>query len=228
MDPILKKLEELRAKQNKLAKPSRKNAGENEIYVYDVIGPADWGYFGAATMKDELKNLGSDVTEVVIRINSVGGYVGEASAIYQLLKEHPANIHVKIDGEAISCASWIAMAGDKITIAEHGLMMVHDPSTWISGTADDLRKEAEVLDSYKEVIAGIYAARSGTDVEDVKKMMSDETWMTATQAKDKGFVDEISANKSKPEATNFKAVHIANWQMENIRRRQQLIEAANA
>ena len=94
----------------------------------------------------ELDALG-EVPEIVVRINSPGGDVFAANAIYSRLKDHTATITVKIDGWAASAATIIAMAGDTVKIARNGVFMVHDPAmtVWDTFRAEDFEKMAEEL-----------------------------------------------------------------------------------
>src|SRR5688500_6032448 len=102
--------------------------GRGEIWIYDVIGD-DWlGFISGRTFVRDLRSMG-DVSESVVHINSPGGSVHDGVAIYNSLKEHAANVTVKIEGAALSAASLVAMAGDKIHMAENAMMMIHEP--WI-------------------------------------------------------------------------------------------------
>jgi ATP-dependent protease ClpP protease subunit len=120
-----------------------------EIHIYDTIGTDFFGEgVGAKSFIDDLAQFaGQDLS---VRINSPGGQVFEGVAIHNALARHDALVNVHIDGMALSIASLIAMAGDTINIAENGIMMIHDPWTWVQGNAADMRKEAENLDRVKE------------------------------------------------------------------------------
>ncbi len=171
------------------------NAAETpEILLFDIIGPPDWGFIGARDVAQALKDIGR-VDELTVRINSPGGSVYEGMAIYNLLKNHQANIAVEIDGIAASIASVIAQAGDTIRIAENALMMIHEASVIVWGTSGDLRKEADVLDTIDGQIADVYAARSGRDVAEFVDLMAAETWFTGSEAVEAGLATEISGNK---------------------------------
>lgn len=162
-----------------------------EILIYEQIGKGFWTDEGIAA-KDfaaDLKALG-DIKNITLRLNSPGGSVFEGLGIYNLLKAHPANITTYIDGIAASIASVIAMSGDKIIMPENAMMMIHDPSGLIMGTAENMRKMADTLDKIKESIKTAYKRTNMTD-EDIDRMMSEETWMTAADAVSKGFADEV-------------------------------------
>lgn len=116
-------------------------------------------------------------------------------AIYNALKRHKASVTVYVDGVAASAASFIAMAGDKIIMPANAFMFIHNPIGGAYGNADDMREMADALEKMELSTAGIYSTRTGMDIEEVRKMMDDETWLTATEAKEKGFADEIEAEK---------------------------------
>ena len=145
-----------------------------------------------ATFNKELAELG-DVPEIVVRINSGGGDVFAANAIFTRLKDHSAKITVKVDGWAASAATIIAMAGDTIKIARNGVFMIHDPSmtVWDSYTAEEFDKLAEELRVIKNSIVNTYAMKTGKDSEDISKMMSEERWWTGDEAVNEGFCDEL-------------------------------------
>ena len=92
-------------------------------------------------IRDELKALG-DIEKINVYINSPGGNAFAGNAIYNVLKQHPAEVVVYIEALAASAASVIAMAGDKVVIPQNGLIMVHRAWSFMNGNAVDMRKEA--------------------------------------------------------------------------------------
>ena len=164
-----------------------------EILLYDIISDfesEDWGVVNAKGFINRIKALGN-VQNITLRINSIGGDVLEAQAIYSYLRSHPANITVRVDGLAASAASLVAMAGDKVIMPTNALMMIHNPSGGVWGEAEDMRDTAEILDKIRDAIANVYIARTGLDREKVVSMMDSETWMTATEAHELKFCDEV-------------------------------------
>ena len=165
-----------------------------EILLYDVISNFDseqYGFVSAKGLITKIKAMGS-IKNITLRINSVGGNVFEAQAMHSYLQSHPANVTVRIDGIAASAASVVAMAGDKIIMPENTLMMIHNPTGGVYGEADDMRDTAEILDKVRDTIANTYAAKTGLDREKIIQMMNDETWLTATEAHELKFCDEIA------------------------------------
>jgi len=171
------------------------NKGETsaEILLYDVIGDYDenWEYNGAKNLISKVKALG-DVKDITLRINSVGGDVFEAQAMYSYLKSHPANVTVRVDGIAASAASLVAMAGDKVIMPVNALMMIHNPAGAVMGEAGDMREVADILDKVRDAIAAAYVSKTGMERDKVIAMMNEETWMSAEEAHALGFCDEVS------------------------------------
>jgi len=137
-----------------------------------------------------------DAERIDLFINSPGGDVFEGLAIYNTLKEHPAPVHVSVRGLAASAASYIAMAGDHIQMGQGTFLMIHNAMTWMGGNAQELRKQASLLDKVDASIAGIYAQRTGRDVKQFEKWMSAETWFTADDAVTNGLADRIAGADS--------------------------------
>lgn len=167
------------------AKADQKTA---EISIYDEIGY--WGVTAKQFIGD-LKAL--DATAIKLAINSPGGSVFDALAIYNALRQHPAAVEVTIMGVAASAASVIAMAGDTIVMPENAFMMIHNPLNLAYGNADDLREMADVLDKIAASLIGIYAKRTGLPDDEIKALLDAETWLNAEEAVTKGFADELQA-----------------------------------
>jgi ATP-dependent Clp protease protease subunit len=165
----------------------RAQAHGSEIVIYDEIGA-----FGipAKAFLDELKALGP-VPELTLRINSPGGSVFDGVTIYNALKRHDAAITVWIDGIAASIASRIAMAGDEVVMPENAMLMLHDPSGLVMGTASDMRAMAEALDKMKAGMVAAYRDRSGRDEAEIETLMAAETWLSAGEAVGLGLADRV-------------------------------------
>jgi ATP-dependent protease ClpP protease subunit len=165
----------------------RAQAGDAEIVIYDEIGA-----FGipAKAFLDELRALGP-IAKLTVRINSPGGSVFDGVAIYNALKRHDAAITVWIDGIAASIASMIAMAGDEVIMPENAMLVLHDPSGLVAGTASDMRAMAEALDRMKAGIVAAYRDKSGREDAEIEALMRDETWLSAQEAVALGLADRI-------------------------------------
>lgn len=155
-----------------------------EIFVYDEIG----GYgIGANDFIQGLDELG-EVEQIDLRISSPGGSIIEGNVIFNAIKRHPANVTVYIDGMAASMASVIAMAGDEILMADNALLMIHNPWTVSIGDSEQLRKDADLMDKMKSAITNAYG-RSNYSEEELEELMNAETWFTADEAIESGFID---------------------------------------
>lgn len=162
-----------------------------ELYIYDFIG--EWlGGISPKQIADDLKAAGK-IDLINVRINSPGGDVFDGITIYNLLKRHQARVEVDIDGLAASIASIVAMAGDSVRMAANGMFMVHEPMSGQFGNADDMRKKADLLDQVQENLISTYAAKTGISDARLAELMAAETWMTAAQAAQEGFVDAVTA-----------------------------------
>ena len=159
-----------------------------EITIYEEIG-----FYGvtAKTFLDELKSVGN--RKITLRLNSPGGDVFEGLPIYNRLKEHPGGVEVRIDGLAASMASVIAMAGAPVKIAENALIMIHNPAGFVMGESGDMREFADVLDKIRTSLVSAYTKKTGQTDAKIIAMMDAETWLTAAEALDLGFVDEVTA-----------------------------------
>lgn len=131
-----------------------------------------------------------DAKTIGVRINSVGGSAMGGVAMYNALQMHPADVACTVEGLAASAASLVAMAG-KTVMGKGAMMMIHPPSTIAMGNATDLRKTADVLDKVQDALASIYQAKTAKSLDEINDMIDDETWMTADEAVEKGFADEV-------------------------------------
>lgn len=141
-------------------------------------------------MIDDVLNDGSnDSVEVII--NSGGGDVFAGSEIYSMLRNYAGEVTVNITGIAASAASVIAMAGNTINMSPTAQMMIHKAWSYQEGNADDHDHEAKVLASIDQSIVNSYVDRTGIERNTILQMMQNETWMTAQDAVNKGFADNI-------------------------------------
>ncbi|MDD9138318.1 Clp protease ClpP [Fructobacillus sp. CRL 2054] len=133
----------------------------------------------------------NDGDDIQINIASNGGDVFAASEIYSVLRADDRNVVVNIQGLAASAASVIAMAGDTVNISPTAQIMIHQASTMAEGNQDDMAKTINALQGIDESIASAYEAKTGIDQGQLLNMMSNETWLGAKDAVDKGFADNI-------------------------------------
>lgn len=187
--------------------------GEATISVLDVIGE-DWFGNGvtAKRVAGALRAIGKK--PVTVLINSPGGDYFEGLAIYNLLRDHPEQVTVKVLGIAASAASVIAMAGDERLIARAGFIMIHN--TWViaGGDRHALRDVADWLEPFDSMAVDIYGAATGIDSKELAKMLDRETWVGGNDAVAKGFADGLlpadeidSSTQNSTEAKPVSAAH---------------------
>jgi ATP-dependent Clp protease protease subunit len=133
------------------------------------------------------------VAELTVRINSPGGSVFDGVAINNALKRHPASVTVWIDGIAASIASMIAMAGDEVVMPENAMLMLHDPSGLVAGTAADMRATADALDKMATAMIAAYRDKSDAGDAEIAALMAAETWLSAEEAVELGLADRVEA-----------------------------------
>ena len=168
---------------------AKHETSEAEVFFYEEIGY--WG-IDAKMFADTLQEIG-DVDRIVLRLNSPGGDAFDGVAIFNSLVSHPAAVTVRVDSLAASAASLVAMAGDRIEMAENAFLMIHAPWTVAMGNADELRSVAKTLEKLADSYAGTYASRRKLSADEVGEMLADETWLNASEAVEAGFADEVLA-----------------------------------
>jgi ATP-dependent protease ClpP protease subunit len=183
-----------------------------ELWIYGDIGENWWEpelSLDAVTVLGKLANITAD--EIDVHINSYGGSLVDAIAIYNGLKRHAAMINTFIDGVAYSAAGVIAMAGDTVVMAANALFMIHGPESYESGNATKLRATADMLDKYAEAAAPCYMDKSGQSREAIELLLKDgkDHFYNAQEALQNGFIDSIGV-VVEPTVTNCanpKALH---------------------
>ena len=198
-----------------------------DLYIYDEIVPAymvEW--FGGVSAEGLIEQL-SEITAstINVRINSPGGAVFEAVAIYNTLVSHSASVNVFVDALAASAASIVAMAGDHVTMMVGSQMMIHDALGVEYGNAADMRAMADFLDKQSDNIASIYANKAGGDISDWRDLMLKETWLFATEAVDLGLADEVYSADTPPDETKPEEGSPEEEQQESPEEEQQEQEA---
>ena len=170
------------------AMTNAQGAAVAEIRIYDEIG--FWGT-DAKTFIAQLDAAAASATEVIVAVNSPGGDVFDAFAIYNALRRHAGKVIARVDGVAASAAGLVVMAGDHVVMPENAMLMIHNPWTIALGSAADLRSTADMMDKARDGILAAYRRKSGQTDEDLTAMMDAETWLTALEAQSLGFCDVI-------------------------------------
>lgn len=166
-----------------------------ELMIYGQI--ADQSWYGDETspkqFADDINACGGK--DILLRINSPGGDIFAAQAICNVLKAYKGKVIAHIDGLCASAATVVACGADTVIMPRNALYMIHNPMAVIFDQLDAkaLTQMAATMDKVKETIVNVYAAKAGekSNAEEIKTLMDEETWMSADDALDKGFVDEI-------------------------------------
>ena len=140
--------------------------------------------------------------DIILEINSPGGYVNAGSEIYTKVREYSGNVEAKIVGQACSAASWIALAANKVIVSPTAQMMIHRASIAAAGNVDDLTSAINALDEMDKAYVDLYSKRTGKKPEEVYQLMANTTWMNAKTAVENGFADEVMFEQEEPAVVN--------------------------
>ncbi len=175
---------------------------EGHIYVYGIISSFEnedagtWGEVNLKDIKDQLL-LNKEADTIVVHINSMGGDVNEGFAIHDILRATGKKIITQGEGLVASIATVVFLAGDERLLTENTEFMVHNPWGFAGGDSTDVRKYADQLKAMEDKILNFYAEKTGGDIEDIRALMKEETYMSADTAIEKGFatgkVEQIKA-----------------------------------
>lgn len=168
---------------------AKADAAPIEIYIYGEIG--GWGITANEFIQD-LKAIDDGVSPVVVAFNTIGGDLFDGLAIHNALNRLGERCTARVDALAASAGSVAACGAHRLVMASNAMLMVHNPWTWTSGDAEDLRRVADVLDQTFEAIIAAYKAKA-PDIDDaeLRRMVNDETWLTAQEALALGLADEV-------------------------------------
>lgn len=161
-----------------------------KIYLYDTdtecIGS---GNLSSANIQFQLEAAAGQ--DVEVHISSAGGSAFDAIAIYDLLKKYDGNVTTYVDALAASAASIVAMAGKSVVMSKYALLMIHKPLVGSGGNADELLKDVQMLNKVQSRLAQIYIDKTGLDGVTINSLINSVTWLSADQALDLGFIDQV-------------------------------------
>jgi ATP-dependent Clp protease protease subunit len=169
------------------------NAEGASLYIYDVVS-ADWGV-SALSVVDAITQAG-DAKTLNVFVNSPGGDVFESRAIMAAIDRFPGNSIAHIDGLCASAATSIALACDEVRMSSTALFMVHNASGMAYGDKQAMRETADLLQKIELSIIADYTAKTGKPDAEIIALMDAETWMTAAEALENGFIDQIVTAKA--------------------------------
>lgn len=158
----------------------------NSQEVYDYYG------MEAVSAKSIIEKLPEDNSDIILEVNSNGGLVTVGSEIYTALRNYKGKVTAEITGMAASAASVAVMGADKVVMSPTAQMMVHKALfNWVRGNSDDLDKASNVLKSSDKAIVNAYVAKTGKSEDEIMDLMRNETYMSAQEAVENGFADEV-------------------------------------
>jgi ATP-dependent protease ClpP protease subunit len=211
------------SEEGELTESESESLGETKqdtaiMRIYEEIGEDFWTGTGISAKKfaKELSEMG-DIKQLNVHINCLGGDCFTAQAIYNIIGDHPAHTTSYIDGVCASAATLIASAADEVIARQNSMYMIHNPWGICMGNAGDMRSAADDLDKLTIPIVGVYKTQVKGRIREAKirTLMDNETWMTADEAKDYGFVDKVKG-KIKPIARASASELICNGVMLNF------------
>lgn len=178
-----------------------KNGNTADIYIYGDITSWPWVESDVSSygLAKELELL--EAEQINCYINSYGGEVAEGLAIYNQLKRHPAKVTTICDGFACSAASVIFMAGDERLMGEASLLMIHNAWTYTSGNSEELRKQADDLDTITQASINAYMACVNIEEAALKELLDKETWILPADAVAMDFATGIAKEETGMQAS---------------------------
>lgn len=179
-----------------------KNQTEASLYIYDVIDP----YWGVSALNViEAIKLAGDAAVLNVYINSPGGDVFEGRAIMAELQRFAGKTIAHIDSLCASAATSIALACNEVSMSDGAFFMIHNASGLAWGDKNVMRDTADLLEKVEGSIVGDYTKKTGKEDAVVIAWMNDETWFTAQEALDNGFIDRIATDKTAKNTWNLAA-----------------------
>ncbi|EOI9074209.1 TPA: head maturation protease, ClpP-related [Streptococcus pyogenes] len=158
----------------------------NSQEVYDYYG------MEATSAKSIINQLPEDSSDIILEVNSNGGLVTVGSEVYTALRNYKGKVTAEITGMAASAASVAVMGADKVVMSPTAQMMVHKALfNLVCGNSDDLDKASNALKSSDKAIVNAYVAKTGLSEDEIMNLMRNETFMSAQDAVEKGFADEV-------------------------------------
>lgn len=183
---------------------ARADSDQVEILLHGPIGKSWWSDEGITGKEvTDAINAVPKGQKIVLGINSQGGAVGEGLAIYNAIERRRDDITARIDGYALSIASFFPLAAGRVVSPKSSIWMIHRAWNLVEGNADDLRKGAELLDTHDEVITQAYIKKTKKTRAEIHRALAEETWFTGEEAINYGLADEEGAGMGEPEAMDL-------------------------
>lgn len=176
----------------------------NKAYIGEITAfpLSEYPEFETQTSATQVIDFLQNNGDVELYINSQGGDVFEAMQIYNALRRHSRNHSVKVyvDGLSASAASYLMFGGSELFMPKNATIMIHKPTTFVWGDADELRTSANALDVIQSSIESIYTdnAKNISAVQ-IRHLVDNTTWMSGSDFADKfkcTLIDELPDDKA--------------------------------
>ncbi len=191
--------------------PPKKFAIKGTIVPSDYQELYDWiGWEATSPAKIEAFLEEAKGADIILEVNSPGGYVFAGMEIYNRLKMYSGKITAVVLSIAASAASLIICAADTVQMSPVSQLMIHRTHSWTEGDKNDMYKTADDLAKLDESIANAYVDKTGLSKDEVLKLMDVTTWMGAEEAKEKNFADEILFQQEEQPAAAAYGIDMAN------------------
>jgi len=183
------------------------NKGERAYDIYSrllkeriifLVGPINDNVASLITAQLLFLESEDPKKEIYLYINSPGGLVTAGLGIYDTMQYIKPDVSTLCIGQAASMGSFLLTAGKKGKrfSLPNSRIMVHQPSAGFQGQATDIEIHANEVLALKKRLNEIYSKHTGKSVDDVKKSLERDNFMTPNAAKEFGLIDEVVENRS--------------------------------
>lgn len=159
---------------------------------FTLEGEIGWG-IGTWEVRNALRQAGGE--DIKINWASPGGSVITGLKIFNLIKRYEGNVDFHFIGEAASMGSYIPLAGRNITAEPNSVFMIHNARNFIGGDHNEMRKMADIVEGFSNIIRDEYVRKTGKTKAEITKMMDAETFFFGQEMVDAGFIDSITGDE---------------------------------
>lgn len=184
-----------------------RNGADASLYIYDVIS-SYWGV-SAIDVAEQLNNVG-DATTLHVYLNTPGGDVFEGRAIMALIQRFAGKTIAHIDSLCASAGTSIALACAEVEMSDGAFFMIHNASGGVYGDKKVMRDTADLLEKVESSIVGDYTKKTGKNEAEIVAWMDAETWFSAAEAIEAGFVDRLAPEPAKATSNTWNLAAFAN------------------
>ena len=200
-------------------KAIRVHASKHRKQEIDIFGAIGDSFFEEGNTLESVRAEIEPTSELIINIASLGGDAFEGLAIHDLIASHKAPTTVNIIGATASAGAVISQAGDTVNISENALFLIHNSRGLATGTAIEVREQADLMDKVDERMLNIFVKSTGGEEKEIKALLIEDKFIDAEEAKERGFVQEITEASRIAASFDYKTI-AASKAMENLSKEQ--------